>query len=176
MATGSVNFSPWLGDAESLTLTTPDSLGFTSSKGDSYDVTASTTGAGSPNLNIKQIANLPTPWTVAPGGTILFLGDGGNVTINGESGPGFDTDAFTINNAAVTFAANDAFNGAQVQFIGNSARTISAKGTVNLFDVSAWTGAGTLIDPALTNTVTTVRASKTFGRHRDQYSHRLRAH
>ena len=93
----------------------------------------------------------------------MFIGDGGSVTVIGESGPLLDANAFTINNAAVTFGASDAFNGAKVQFIGNSTRTIEAKGTLNSFDVSAWTGPGTLTDPADTGTVTTISATKSFG-------------
>jgi len=63
---------------------------------------------------------------------------------------------------AVEFTANDAFNGAQILFGGsNFSPTVNAKGTkTNTFDVSAWTGGGTLTAGSLT-TVDTVVATKT---------------
>jgi hypothetical protein len=82
------------------------------------------------------------------------------VTIDGQSGTGFDTDSFTITNAAVTFAAADAFQGAFVQLIGPIGRVVAAQGTVNSFDVSGWSGTGKLTAPAGTGTVT---ASKSAG-------------
>jgi Right handed beta helix region len=162
-ATRGVEFSPWLGDAKSLNLTTPDSLGFSITQGVSYEVIPTTAGAGSPNLTINLVGG-GAPWTVTPNGVVLFVGGGGNVTIYGESGPGFNTDAFTITNAAVTFGANDAFNGAAIQFVGNSTRKVVAKGAVNNFDVSGWTGAGTLVVPTVVGAaVSTVTATKSFG-------------
>ena len=147
-AVGPVEDSPWLGDAKSLTLATADSLGFASAAGNSYVVTPNTTAH---NLGVSLGGNLVG--TVTAGGTILFAGSAGRVTINGESGTGFNTDAFTISDAAVTFAAADAFSGASIQFKGDVGRTIAAKGTANSFNVSGWTGAGTLSAPAGTGTV-----------------------
>ena len=90
---------------------------------------------------------------------MIFVGSGGNVTMNGQPG----TDAFTLTNAAVTFTAADAFNGATIQFNGNIGREIDAKGTTNSFDVSGLTGAATLTAPIAAGTVSTVAASKTAG-------------
>ena len=153
---GNVIFSPWLGDAQSLRLTTPDSLGFASTAGNSYTVTPFPNG---PSLLISLVGNPKSPWTVAPKGTILFAGSGGSVKINGQPG----TDAFTITSAAVTFAAGDVFNGATIQFSGNIGREIDAKGTANNFDVSGFTGAAALTAPIAAGTVSTLVASKNAG-------------
>jgi hypothetical protein len=158
-ALGLVNFSPWLGDSQSLSLSTPDALGFNSKAGISYVVTANTTGQGSPNLSVNY--GLVVPYTVTPGGTILFTGNGGSVTINGQSGTGFNTDAFTITDAAVKFDANDAFKGATIQFSGAITRAIAAQGTVNTFEVSGWKGPGSLTAPS--GSTSTVSASKSAG-------------
>ncbi len=153
-AVGLVADSPWLGDAKSVTLATPDSLGFASRSGDSYVVTPNTIG---PKLSVS-LGGSPVG-TVTPGGTIFFTGSAGSVTINGESGAGFSTDAFTITNAAVTFAAADAFGGASISFSGAVGRTIAAQGTANTFNVSGWTGTGTLTAPAGTGTVIATKNS-----------------
>jgi hypothetical protein len=153
---GNVVFSPWLGDILSRTLDTPRSLGFASDAGNSYVVTANPSG---PNLRISLNGNPNPPWTVTPTGTILFVGNGGSVTVSGQPG----TDAFTIDNAAITFTSLDVFNGATIQFNGNIGREIDAKGTNNSFDVSGWTGTGTLAAPLAAGTVSTVVASKYAG-------------
>src|SRR5262249_35090472 len=70
--TGLVNFSPWLGNADSLELNTPNSLGFTSAKGLTYEVSAVTVNGSNPGLNIKLIANPVSTWSVLPTGTVLF--------------------------------------------------------------------------------------------------------
>jgi hypothetical protein len=152
---GPVQDSPWLGDTKSLTLATPDSLGFASALNRNYVVTPSTAGL---NLGIS-LGGKPVG-TVTAGGTIVFTGKGGGVTVNGQSGTGFNTDAFTITNAAVNFAAADAFKGSSIQFKGSTSRTIAAKGTANTFNVSGWTGTGTLKAPAGKGTVV---ASKNAG-------------
>ena len=151
-----VNFSPWLGDTQSLNLTTPDSLGFTSTGSNVYTVTPDPSG---PMIQISLAGNPNAPWTVTPTGTVLFSGSGGKVTINGES----KTDAFTITNAAVTFTAGDVFKGAAIQFIGSVGREIDAKGTTNSFDVSGWTGSGTLTATEAAGTVSTIVATKSAG-------------
>ncbi len=152
IGSGVVNSSPWLGDAQSLNLPIPDSLGFASVAGNSYVVTPSLAAP----VSLGILLNGNPVGTVTPKGTILFTGTGGNVTINGEPG----TDAFTITNAAVTFAANDAFSGAMIQLSGKITRDVDAKGILNSFDVSGWTGAGTLSAPVNAGTVSTVSASK----------------
>src|SRR5262249_28230455 len=156
------DFSPWLGDAQSLTLATPDSLGLASTAGNSYVVTPITAGPSSPTLSISLSGNRTNPvGSVTPTGTILFAGSGGRVTIRGESGTGFNPNAFTITNAAVTFAAGDAFKGATIQVNGNISREVNGLGSANTFSVSDWTGAGTLT--AKTGSRNTVVASKNAG-------------
>ena len=134
-ATGNVLFSPWMGDAESLELTTPDALGFAtaSTAGNSYVVTPAPNG---PSLLISQVGNPNQPWAVTPTGTVIFVGSGGTVTVNGQQG----TDDFTLTNAAITFTAADPFNGATIEFNGNIGREVDAKGTTNDFDVSSFSG------------------------------------
>ena len=153
---GNVVFSPWLGDARSLNLSTPDSLGFTSTAGNSYVVTPDPSG---PNIRISLVGDRNAPWTVTPTGTVVFTGNGGGVTINGQP----KTDVFTLTNTSVTFAAGDAFNGATIQFNGNIGREIDAKGKTNSFDVSGLTGAATLTAPIATGTVSTLVATKNAG-------------
>ncbi len=160
-AVGLVNVSPWLGNAQSLKEPTPDSLGFATKAGESYAVTPITTGSGSPKLSIALGGNGNTAWSVTPTGTMSFTGSGGSVTINGESGTGFNTNAFTITNAAVTFAADDAFQGATIQLSGDIKRGVDAMGTANTFYVSGWTGAGTLTAPE--GAISTVVASNNAG-------------
>ena len=151
-----VEFSPWLGDKQSLNLATPDSLGFTSTAANSYTVTPDLNG---PVLQISLAGDSNAPWSVTPTGTIVFSGKGGVVTINGQP----KTDAFTITNAAVTFTAGDVFSGAEVQFIGSVGRVINAKGNRNSFDVSGWTGTGTVAAPIAGGTVSSIVATKSAG-------------
>jgi hypothetical protein len=158
---GLVNASPWLGDAQSLKLATPDSLGFASKAGDSYVVAPISAGPGSPKLRTARAGGGNSGWFVTPTGTISFVGSGGGVTINGETGTGFDKNAFTITNEAVAFAADDAFKGATIRLSGNISRTVDARGTTNTFDVSVWTGAGTLTAPK--GAASTVVASSNAG-------------
>ncbi len=146
-AVGLVNFSPWLGDTGSLKLAVPDSLGFASGQGESYAVTPIATGPGSPELSVAPAASSTTQWYVTPTGTIVFVGNGGSVTINGEAENPLSTNAFFITNAAVTYAANDAFKGATIDFSGGISRTVVGRGTANTFGVSGWTSAGTLKAP-----------------------------
>jgi hypothetical protein len=166
--TGNVVSSPWLGDIASLNLSTPDSLGFASAAGNSYTVTPNPNGQ---DLRISLTGNPNAPWTVTQTGTVLFVGTGGNVTINGESGAGYTTNAFTMTtsppgtsplvSSSVEYIANDAFNGATVYFSGsNFSPVVNAKGTNNTFIVSGWTGAATLTALAATGTISTVLATK----------------
>jgi Right handed beta helix region len=155
-AVGNVNFSPWFGDAGSLELATPDSLGFASAAGNSYVVTPFANG---PSLQITLAGHPNPPWTVTPRGTVIFVGSGGVVTVSGQPG----TDAFTITNAAVTFTVADVFDGATIQFNGNIGRGIDAKGTKNSFDVSDYTGDAILTAPIAAGTVSTMVATKSAG-------------
>src|SRR5262249_3805360 len=145
---GNVLFSPWLGDLISLALPNADSLGFISSNTapfNSYQVNANPTGPNGVGVNLSIGDYLVTP--NGPTFKVSYFGSGGKVTINGQSGAGFNTDAFTITNAAVTFTSGDAFNGATFQFNGAIARQVNAQGATNSFEVSSWTGAGTLTGP-----------------------------
>ncbi len=166
---GNVVSSPWLADTASLNLKTPDSLGFSSAPGNFYTVTPNPTAQA---LQIKSSNPNDPTWSVTQTGTVFFYGNGGNVTINGESGAAYPTNAFTLITSppfasplvtgAVEYTANDAFNGAQILFGGSSfSPTVNAKGTKsNSLDVSAWTtGGGTLTAPP--SAVNTVVATKT---------------
>ena len=160
---GNVSFSPWLADTASLTLSPPDALGFTSNAANSYVVTPVTKG---PNLGIFLNGSRNPNWLVTPTGTLLFSGSGGALTINGESGAGFNTNAFVLNTAGttgptITYAANDAFNGATVILSGGVVPTVAAQGMTNTFNVSAWTGAGALVGSPAASAVSTVLATKT---------------
>ena len=84
---GTVNFSPWLGDTQSLDASKiPDALGFIA---DNllppllYQVVASSTSS-------SLIVN--SAYQVTPNGTIAFYGSGSKVTIIGESG----SDSFSL--------------------------------------------------------------------------------
>jgi hypothetical protein len=167
---GNVVFSPWLGNTASLTLPTPTSLGFSSGPNSHYTYTVT----ANPTAQALQItSNSPDgkTWYVTPTGTVLFYGSG-NVIINGESGAGYTTNAFTLITSPpstsplvtgrVQYTANDAFNGAQILFGGvNISPTVNGKGSKsNTFDVSDWTGGGTLTAFPLT-ALDTVVATKT---------------
>jgi hypothetical protein len=65
--------------------------------------------------------------------------------------------------AAVAFTAGDAFKGAAIQFVGTVGREIDAQATSNTFDVSGWTGTGTLTAPIAPGTVSSVTAAKNAG-------------
>ena len=155
---GGVKFSPWLGDTASLTLPTPEALGFDGSG--RYVVTPNPDGHN-PNLSITPFGSQTPRWTVTPTGTIFFAvsaGSAGGVMINGE--PGTDAFKMVINppdpagsSGAVYFVAKDAFAGAKVVLKGNVGVEVNAKGTANSFDVSAWAGAATLAAPAGTGTL-----------------------
>ncbi len=157
-AVGNVLFSPWMGDAASLALATPDSLGFATgtAAGNSYQVTPAPNG---PSLVISPVGGSNQPWTVTPKGTLYFVGSGGTVTVNGQQG----IDSFSLTNEAIVFAADDAFNGATIEFTGNIGREIDAKGTTNDFDVSSFSGAATLTCPIAAGTVSTVASFKAAG-------------
>ena len=163
--TGAVNFSPWLADTKSITLPTPDSLGFTSSATLSYTVTPDTKDTKNLKLVVAQV-NSQASWNITPNGSALFLGNGGAVTVNGQSGNGFDTDVFVLTTtsgspSSVSFGGNDAFNLANVFLSGNIATTVAAQGKTNSFDVSDWTGKAAL--SASASAASTILATKSFG-------------
>ncbi len=161
-ATATVDFSPWLGDAKSLNLAEPDALGLEVSAALSYAVNPDTKNG------VLVIFQSGVPyWSVAAKGTIWFVGSGG-VTINGESGAGINTNAFTMASTAgqgstIVYAANDIVQGGTIHLLGNVSPTINAKATANNFDVSTWTGSGTLTAPVASGTVTTVTGTTNAG-------------
>ncbi len=130
-AIGSVNFSPWLGDANILT---PDYLVFLSTTGNAFTVTPNN---GDTSLGVSLGGS--SVGTIPGGGTLSFTGTGGTVTINGESGSG-STNVFTIKDTLVQFNAADALSGSTINFLGTSmTRYVDAKGTTSTFNVQ---GAG----------------------------------
>ena len=73
------------------------------------------------------------------GDTLAFVGTGGTVTINGESGSG-STDVFTIKDTSVQFGAADGLSGSTINFTGTGlTRNVDAQGTTNTFNIQ---GAG----------------------------------
>ena len=134
-ASGAVNFSPWLGDTKSLTLATPDSLVYSTAAGDAWTVTPNNAG---PSLTVALGGT--ASGTVSAGGSIQFTGSGGTLTIDGESGTGYNTDVLNVSNSAVEFAAADAYNGTTISYSGITDREVYALGTVNTFNI---TGTGT---------------------------------
>ena len=130
-AIGSVNFSPWLGDAN---IVAPDYLVFLSTTGEAFAVTPN---SGNTSLGVSLNGN-PTG-SIPGGGTLSFAGTGGTVTINGESGSS-STDVFTIKDTSVQFNAADALSGTTINFNGTSVtRYVDAQGTTSTFNVQ---GAG----------------------------------
>jgi hypothetical protein len=123
-AAGSVNVSPWLGDSASLTLPAPDSLGFSTTAANQYVVTPN--GANT-SLGVTLGGN--PDGSISGGGSLEFVGNGGTITINGESGAA-STDVFTITDPAVLFNAADGLTGTTVHFNGSSiTRNVDAQGT-----------------------------------------------
>ncbi len=133
---GPVNDSPWLGDSRSLTLATPDSLGFSTMAGNAWTVSPNNSG---PSLNVA-LGGTATG-TVAAGGSIQFTGSGGTLTIDGESGTGYTANVFDVSNNQVQFAAGDAYGGSVIGYSGITDREVYAEGTANTFNI-AGTGAG----------------------------------
>jgi len=128
--TGSVNFSPWLGDANILA---PDLFVINATAGSQYVLTPS---SGNTGLGVTLGGNLVG--TIPGGVTLDFTGSGGTVTINGESG---SPDVFTIQDTSVQFNASDGLSHTTINFINGAAttRNVDALGTTNTFNID---GAG----------------------------------
>lgn len=154
-AVGDVDYSPWLGDADSLHLATPSSLGFTVT-GKQYEVTPVGGTTPNPSLSIME-GGVSSPWTVMAKGIIWFVGKGGSVKVNGPSGAGFETNIFTVD-GGVSFHANDPWEGAVISTPGSTMLEVVAHGTTNFFNVSSMDGAAKLTAPPGSNS--TVQASK----------------
>ena len=100
---GNVDFSPWLGDAN---LEPYDYLVFSTTAGDNYFVTPNsgnteldvTLGRVSMGLTIQP----PLLGTIPGGDTLGFAGNGGTITINGETGS--INDDFMVTDTSVQFA------------------------------------------------------------------------
>ena len=157
-AIGSVNFSPWLGDA---TIVAPDYLVFLSSTGEAFVVTPN---SGNTSLGVS-LGGL-SDGSITGGGTLSFAGTGATVTVNGESGSG-STDVFTIQNTSVQFAADDGLSGTTINFSGtNVTRYIDSQGTTNTFNIEG-TGAsgpsGSLVGDSGTNAFVFSGSSKLIG-------------
>ncbi len=124
---GSVNFSPWLGDAK---IVAPDYLVFLATAGNAFVVTPS----ASDTLLGVSLSGRPVG-TITGGGTISFDGTAATVTINGESEPG-STNVFTIQNTSVQYSAAYALTGTTINFLGTGmSRYVDAGGTTNTFNI-----------------------------------------
>ena len=157
-AIGSVNFSPWLGDA---TIVAPDYLVFLSTTGEAFVVTPN---SGNTSLGVS-LGGL-SDGSITGGGTLSFAGTGATVTVNGESGSG-STDVFTIQNTSVQFAADDGLSGTTINFSGtNVTRYIDSQGATNTFNIEG-TGAsgpsGSLVGDSGTNAFVFSGSSKLIG-------------
>ncbi len=133
-AVGNVDFNPWLGDAS---IVTPDNLMVLASAGNQYAVSP-----GSGNTSLGLSVNGSPMGTVTGGGTITFVGTGGMVTINGETGSG-STDVFTITNTSVKFNAADGLSGSTINLADTGlAFGVNAQGTTNTFSITGTGGTG----------------------------------
>ena len=97
--------------------------------------------------------------------TLAFIGSGGTVTVNGESGTG-STDVFTVTDTSVQFSAADGLNGTTINFPGTGiTRNVDAAGTTNIFDILG-TGTGgsfNLVGDSGTNSFVFSGSSKLLG-------------
>jgi hypothetical protein len=131
---GSVNFSPWLGDAN---VDAPDKLGVLSSAGNQYAVNPDAANA---NLNLVLGGSLVG--TITGGGSITFYGTGGTVTITGESGP-TKPDVFTLTNSSVQYSAADGLSGSTINFLASGLSfNVDAQGATNTFNINGAGGTG----------------------------------
>ncbi len=134
-AIGNVAFSPWLGDANSVS---PDSLVFLVTAGNSYVVSPN---GGDTGLNVTLGGN--SVGSIPGAGTLAFAGTGGTITIDGESGPG-STDVFTVGNTSVQFDAADGLEGSTINFPGSGlTRNVDAQGATNTFNIQSSGSGGT---------------------------------
>src|SRR5262249_25532148 len=95
-------------------------------------------------------------------GTLLFVGNVGNVTFIGPQGDQFPVNNFTITDTAMTYTGDPSFGGFTVQLSRTVTREVVGRGaSENSFEVSGWTRPGRLT--AWQGAVTTVSASKNAG-------------
>ncbi len=157
-AIGSVNFSPWLGDAN---IVTPDYLVFLNTTGEAFVVSPN---SGNSSLGVSVNGN--PAGSIPGGGTLSFAGTGGTVTINGESGSG-STDVFTIKDTSVQYSAADALSGTTINFLGTGMnRYVDAQGTANTFSIQgagASGPAGSLVGSSGTNVIVFSPTGKLIG-------------
>ena len=103
-----VDYSPWLGDANLLPY---DYLVFSTTTGSNYVVTPS-----SGNTALVTSGG-PFATTIPGGDTLGFAGNGGTITIDGESSP--SNDLLAIRDTAVEFVnSDDHLNSTTINFIG----------------------------------------------------------
>jgi hypothetical protein len=142
---GNVDFSPWLGDAN---LNPYDYLVFSTTAGSNYVVTPNsgntelevTTFGGTVVIGGKTITIPPLLLGTIPGGdTLGFAGNGGTITIKGETAP--SNDALAVRDTAVEFVNSaDHLNLTTINFIGTGmTRDVAAQGSTNTFYID---GAG----------------------------------
>ena len=126
---GNVDFSPWLGDAN---LEPYDYLVFSTTAGDNYFVTPIEwqyrAGCHLGHIPWASIHPYGLSLATIPGGdTLGFAGNGGTITINGETGS--INDDFVVTDTSVQFNAVDGLNGTTINFIGTGmTRNVQAKG------------------------------------------------
>ena len=137
---GNVDFSPWLGDAN---LDPYDYLVFSTTAGDNYVVSPLSGNTGL-NITSGNSAGVIPPYglslaTIPGGDTLGFAGNGGTITIDGESG----TTMHLLRSRTRRSNSQrrlDGLNGTTINFIGTGmTRNVDAEGTNNYFYIE---GAG----------------------------------
>jgi hypothetical protein len=137
---GNVDFSPWLGDAN---LNPYDYLVFSAEVGDNYIVSPLSGNTGL-NITSGNSAGVIPPYgvslaTITGGGTIGFSGNGGTITVIGETGP--SSDIFVVRDTSVQFFnSDDHLFDSMINFVGTGmTRDVKAEGSTNWFEIE---GAG----------------------------------
>ena len=131
---GNVDFNPWLGDTN---LEPYDYLVFSTTAGSNYFVTPI---SGNTELDVSTFLGVVIHGVTIPGGVTLgFAGNGGNISINGETGS--INDAFMVQLTSVQYNALDGLNGKTVNFIGTGmTRNVRAEGLANFFGIEGAIG------------------------------------
>ena len=139
---GKVDFSPWLGDAN---LNPYDYLVFSTIAGDNYIVTPLSGNTGL-NIHSGNTAGAIPPYgfslaTLPGGDKLAFAGNGGTITMDGESGTTSNVWwNYAVYDTYIRFDSLDGLNGTTINFMGTGmTRNLHARGTNNSFFIS---GAG----------------------------------
>jgi predicted outer membrane repeat protein len=155
---GNVDFDPWLGDAN---LEPYDYLVFSTTAGSNYFVTPN---SGNTELDVTPFlgvvidgVTIPPPLlgTITGSDTLGFAGNGGNISIYGETGS--IDDQFIVTPTSVQFANDfDDLVGTTINFIGTGMiRDVTARGLSNRFEIggiAASGPSGTLVGDSGSNT------------------------